>query len=287
MALSYVQKELWANSILSLFETATVMGRVVNRNLIADTMADKWHITGSSEVAVEDVSDSSDLSYDDLTDTDVEVTVNFDKAFKLIDYDSNKVETSINYMPTYIRRGAYKLTDALDTALLGDHASAGSNFDNGGTDWQFSMTTCAEIPVFFGKLAKAVKDLDWPESQPRYLVVPSGFKEAILTYTGGRESALGDSDLTQGRPDAFVYGGFNCFISNNCATVSTTTHGLCGLVGDGMCLGVQIDPNSMESMRAEGRFADLYRGRMRAGHKVYRSSAVVDVELNSTVVATS
>jgi hypothetical protein len=236
---------------------------------------------------VTDVSDSTDLTYDDLTDTETQVTVNYDKAFSFVDYDSTKVETDISYMPTYIRRGAYKLADALDEGILGLHGSAGSNFDNAGTDWQFTKTTCAEIPVFFGKLAKAVKDLDWPESQPRYLVVPSGFKEAILTYTGGRESALGDSDLTQGRPDAFVYGGFNVFISNNCTTVSTTTHGLCGLVGDAIALGIQVDPSSMEMMRAEGRFADLYRGRMRAGYKVYRSDALVDVELNSTVVATS
>jgi len=286
MALTKVQQELWANSIIATFETAIVTGRVVNRSVIADTRADKWHITAASAVSVADVSDSTDITYEDLTDTDTEVTVNFDKSFSLIDYDSNKVETAINYMPTYIRNGAYQLADALDASILADHASAGSNFDNAGTDWQFTKTTCAEIPVFFGKLAKAVKDLDWPESQPRYLIVPSGMKEAILTYTGGRASALGDSDLTQGRPDAFVYGGFNCFISNNCTTVSTTTHGLCGLVGDGIALGVQVNPASMEMMRAEGRYADLYRGRMRAGHKVYRSAAVVDVELNSTVVAT-
>jgi hypothetical protein len=287
MALTKVQQELWGKSIIALFETMTVAGRVVNRNVIADTRADKWHITAASEVSVSDVDDSTDITYADVTDTDTEVTVNFDKAFSLLDYDSNKVETSINYMPTYIRRGAYKLTDALDEGILSVHGDAGSNFDNGGTDWQFTKDTAAEIPAFFGKLSKAVKDLDWPESQARYLIVPSGMKEAILTYTGGRSSALGDSDLTTGRTDAFVYGGFNCFISNNLTTVSTTTHGLCGLVGDGIALGVQIDPNSMEMMRAEGRFADLYRGRMRAGYKVYRSSALVDVEFNSTVVATS
>jgi hypothetical protein len=288
MALTKVQQELWAQSIIALFETSTVAGQLVNRNVIADTRADKWHITAASEVSVSDVSDGTDITYDDVTDTDTEVTVNFDKAFSLVDYDSNKVETSINYMPTYIRRGAYKLTDELDTDIfLDSYAAAGSDFDNGGTDWQFTKDTAAEIPAFFGKLSKAVKDLDWPESQPRYLVVPSGMKEAILTYTGGRESAMGDSELTAGRTDAFVYGGFNCFISNNLTTVSTTTHGLAGLVGDGIALGVQVDPNSMEMMRAEGRFADLYRGRMRAGHKVYRSAAVVDVEFNSTVVATS
>ena len=271
--------------MIGLFETSTVAGSVVNRDVIKDTAADKWRITGISDVSVADVDDSTDLSYDDLTDVETEVTVNFDKAFTLLDYDSNKVETDISYMPKYIQRAAYKLVDALDEGIWGVYSDAGSDFYlSGSTAIQFTAATCAEIPVFFAKLAKAVKDLDWPESQPKYLAVPSGMKEAILTYTGGRESALGDSELTAGRSDAFVYGGFNCFVTNNLTTASSVTHGLCGLVGDGIALGVQIDPQSIESMRAEGRFADLYRGRMRAGYKVYRSTAVVDVNFNSTVV---
>ena len=289
MALTKVQQELWANTMQALFETLTVAGRVVNRNVIADTRADKWHITAASEVSVADVSDSTDITYDSLTDTVVEITPNFDKKFSLIDLDTNGVESAIDYMPTYLRRGAYKLTDALDEAILGNYTAAGNDFfeDGASAAWQFTVSTCAEIPAFFGKLSKLAKDLDWPESAPKYIIAPSGFKEAILTYTGGRESALGDSDLTNGRSDMFVYGGFNIGISNNCTTASSVTHGLAGLVGDGIALGTQINPSSIESMRAESRFGTLYRGRMKAGHKVHRSSAVVDVEFNSTVVATS
>jgi hypothetical protein len=287
MALTKVQKELWANGMVALYETMSIGERICNTNLIQDTQADKWHIPAASDVDVSDVDDSTDITYDELTDTETEVTPNFDKKFSVIDYDTNKVQTSIDYAPTYIRRGGYKLINALDAAILSVHAQAGSNFDNAGTDWQFTKSTCAEMPAFFGKLAKAVKDLDWPEAQAKFLIVPSGFKEAILTYTGGRESALGDSDLTQGRSDAFVYGGFNCFISNNLTTVSTTTHGLCGLVGEGIALGKQINPESIEQFRTEGRFALATRGRMKAGYKVYRDTALVDVEINSTVVATS
>ena len=288
MALTKVQQELWSQTMIALFETMTVAGRVVNRNVIQDTRSDNWHITAGAEVSVSDINDAADITYDALTDTETVIPPNFDKAFSLLDLDTNGVETAIDYMPTYLKRGAYKLADALDEGILSVHAQAGSDFYlSGTTDIQFTKDTAAEIPTFYGKLAKAVKDLDWPEGQEKFLIVPSGMKEAILTYTGGRESALGDSDLSQGRSDAFVYGGFTNLISNNPTTVSTTTHGLCGLVGDGIALGVQIDPSSMETMRAESRFGTLYRGRMKAGYKVYRSSALVDVNFNSTVVATS
>ena len=288
MALTKVQQELWANTMVELFETMTVAGQLVNRNVIQDTRGDKWHITAASEVSIASVVDGSDISYGALTDTVTEVTPNFDKAFSLLDLDTNRAETAIDYMPTYLKRGAYKLADGLDSGILGLHASAGTDFyETGTTAWQFTKDTCADIPGFFGKLSKVCKDNDWPDAQEKYLVAPSGFKEAILTYTGGKDSALGDSILTQGRNDAFMYGGFNVFISNNLTTASTVTHALCGLVGDGIALGVQIDPNSMESMRAESRFGTLYRGRMKAGYKVYRSSALIDVNLNEVVVATS
>ena len=288
MALTKVQQELWSNTMIALFETMTVAGRVVNRNVIADTRNDSFHITAASEVSVSDVNDAADITYDALTDTETAITPNFDKAFSLLDLDTNKAETAIDYMQTYLRRGAYKLADELDADIFADsYAAAGSNFQEGSTDWQFTKDTCAEIPAFYGKLAKAVKDLDWPEGQEKYIVIPSGMKEAILTYTGGRATAMGDSKLANGSSDVFTYGGFTNLVSNNLTTESTTTHGLCGLVGDGIALGVQVDPSSIESMRAESRFGTLYRGRMKAAHKVYRDTAVVDVEFNSTVVATS
>jgi hypothetical protein len=288
MALTKVQQEVWSNTMVELFETMTVAGRVVNRNVIADTRADKWHITAGADVSVASVADGSDITYDALTDTETTITPTFDKAFSLMDLDTNKVETAIDYMPTYLKRGAYKLADGLDEGILGLHAQAGTDFyESGSTAWQFTKDTCADMPGFLGKLSKVCKDNDWPDAQEKYLIAPSGFKEAVLTYTGGRESALGDSALTAGRADAFLYGGFNVFISNNLATASTVTHGLCGLVGDGIALGVQVDPSSMESMRAESRFGTLYRGRMKAGYKVYRSSAVIDVNFNEVVVATS
>ena len=287
MALTYVQQELWANTMQALFETLTLAGRVVNRNLVKATNADIWHVVAASDVSVADVDDTADITYNALTDTEVQITPNFDKKWSLIDLDTNKVQSAINYMPTYLQRAAYKLVDALDAAIFGEYANAGSDFYlTGTTDIQFTITTCAEVPAFFAKLAKAVKDLNWPESAPKYIMGPSGFKEAILTYTGGRESALGDSDLVNGRSDMFKYGGFNIGISNNLTTETSTTHGICGLVGDGIALGVQIDPSSIESMRAESRFGTLYRGRLKAGHKVTRSAAVVDINFNSTVVGT-
>lgn len=287
MAMTKIQQELWIKSITELFKTFLIGERIANTNLIKETNADIWHIIAASDVTVSDVDDDADITYADTTDDETQVTPNFDKQFAINIKDTDKANAAMPYTQVYADRGAYKLGDALDESIFAAHADAGSNFDNGGTDWQFTKATCAEIPAFFGKLTKAAKDLDWPDQMQKYLVAPSGMQEAIITYTGGKDSAFGDSVLTQGLPNAFVYAGWNVFISNNLTTVSTTEHGLAGLVGDGIALAKQILPSGVENMRSQGRWADFIRGRLRAGHKIYRSDAVVDVEFNSTTVATS
>ena len=94
--------------------------------------------------------------------------------------------------------------------------------------------------------------------------------------------------LLSGNQRMFPFMGFDVYISNNLETETSSTHGFCGITGYGYALGKYITPSMVEVVgRAEGRFGDLVRGRLAAGYKIYRSAAVIDVNLNSTVVATS
>ena len=287
MALDDIQRTLWVQEVLVAFRTTSYSARVANQNLI-EAGANAWNVVTAGTMASADVNDASDISYAALSDTKAALTVGFDKDVPFIDYDTNQSQTSLDYLRVAMSDASAELIDALDAYLLGQHGDCGSNFDNGGTDWQFTKSTAAEIPAFFGKIDKAAKDLNWADSRQRYIIAPSGFKEAILTYTGGKDSSFGDSILTAGLPNAFTYGGWNVFISGNCTTVGSTTHGIAGLVGDGFAVKPLIDQvMGMESLRSEGRHATLYRPRLRAVADVYRSAALVDIEFNSTVVATT
>ena len=287
MALDDIQRTLWVKEVLMAYRTSAYAARLANHNLV-EKGANAWNVVTAGTMSSGDVNDGADITYSALSDTKVALTVGFDKNVPFIDYDTNGSQTNLDYLRVAMTDASAELIDALDAYILGQHADCGANFDNGGTDWQFTKCTAAEMPAFWGKLEKAVKDLNWADSKEKYLIAPSGFKEAILTYTGGRESAFGDSVLTAGLPGAFTYAGWNVFISNNCTTVSTTTHGIAGIVGDGFAVKPLIDQvTGMESGRAEGRHATWYRPRLRAVADVYRSAALVDVEFNSTVVATS
>lgn len=287
MALDDIQRTLWIQEVLVAYRTTAYAARVANQNLV-EMGANAWNVVTAGTMSAADVDDSGTITYSALSDTKVALTVGFDKDVPFIDYDTNQSQTNLDYLRVAMSDASAELIDELDAYLLTQHGDAGANFDNGGTDWQFTKSTCAEIPAFFGKLDKAVKDLNWADTRQKYIIGPSGFKEAILTYTGGKDSAFGDSVLTAGLPNAFTYGGWNIFISGNCETVSTTTHGIAGLVGDGFAVKPIIDQvTAMESLRAEGKHATLYRPRLRAVADVYRAAALVDIEFNSTVVATT
>jgi hypothetical protein len=287
MALDQIQRTLWVKQVLVAYRTTAYAARLANQNLV-EMGANAWNVVTAGTMSASNVDDSSDITYGALSDTQVALSVGFDKNVPFIDYDTNGSQTNLDYLRVAMEDASAELIDELDAYLLTQHGDFGSNFDNAGTDWQFTKSTSAEVPAFFGKLDKAVKDLNWPDSKQKYIIGPSGFKEAIVTYSGGRASDFGDSVLTAGLPNAFTYGGWNVFISNNCETVSTTTHGVAGIVGDGFAVKPLIDEvTGMESGRAEGRHATWYRPRLRAVADVYRAAALVDIEFNSTVVATT
>jgi len=265
MALTTMQQELWAAEIDEQLTTMTVAGQVCDTSVVPMEGGDKWHIILASDVSTFSVDDSTDITYSDTTDTEATVTKNFDKGFALAIYDTNKMQTRYAFQDIYARNGAYQLASDLDTAVLGDHASW-TNFDNGGTDWQFTQTTCANLPAFFAKLKNTMRTAKVDNRGMPYVVGPEGLGEAIETYTGGRATDFGDQVILNGQARAFTYLGFRVFISSNCTTVSTTTHGMAGIMGYGQALGKYVDPKLIEDVgRLEGW----------------------DVEFNSTVVATS
>jgi len=288
MGMAFIKEELWARQIVALLRTKLTASRFANTNILQG-QGDKWHVIAAAEVSTFDVDDDADITYTDSTDTDTELTPNLDKGFGILVKDSDIVQTSIPWQQVYVDRGAFQLRKDLDTDILLDaHVNAGADsFEDGvSTAWQFTVNTASDIPKFFAALTKQADDLDWAEEN-RVLTGPSGLREALNTFLGGRATAGGDMIMANGVAADMTVMGWGVNFSNNLTTAAGVTHGVATVAGDGVALKVLIDPNSIESMRAEGRFGTLVRGRVKGVHGVYRSTTVIDVNFNSTVVATS
>ena len=288
MALTAIQRELWAAQLDAFLTTMTVAGSVCDGNVTPSLDGgDTWHIVTPSDVTPFSVADGSDITYSVPTDADTSLTKNFDQGFALLELDTNVMQSgNAGWIQAFAQNGAYQLANALDTAILANHANFTDFYLSGTTAIQFTTATAAEVPVFFAKLRLALRDAKVDNLGMPYIVGPTQFGEALDTYNAQRATPYGDEVTLAGGQRAFTYQGFRVYISNNCATAATVTHGMAGISGYGQALGKYVKPEMLEDLgRAESRYGNLYRGRLAAGYKVYRTAAVLDVNFNSNVVA--
>lgn len=279
--------EVWANEMIQLLENTLPAASVCNRSMVEqiNRKGDVLHIIGAGDVSVRDYPASGEITYDEVSDTDTELVINIDKYFGLNFEDSDRVQAGFDFESPYVKRGTYKVRDAIDALLMAEYANANTiSYATGTTSWQFTKDTCANVPTFFTALHKQLDDLKLPR-MGRYMLVHSEAIQAVSTYYFNRATALGDKVAQDGMIGNV--GGFDIYLSYNCTTASSVTHGIAGVKGEGIAYAQQINPDSIEVIRREGRFANLVRGRVLAGIKTYEPDRILDIAFNETTIATS
>lgn len=276
--------ELWAQEIILMLQKGLVAAAIANRDVtgvIADK-GSKLHIIGAGDVNVDDYPDTEDITYQDTDDTDAELEIDIDKYFAIKVEDKDRKQAAVSWEAIYASRGGYKLRDAIDVLLLAEYANATlNNYETGSTPWQLGAAG-TDVPALFASIAKQLDDADAPAAG-RFVVFPPIAIQAIRLYVSGRATAWGDQIALNGQVGQFL--GFDVFMSRNCTTASSVIHGLAGVRGQNIAYAQQVNPEDIESLRLEGRFATGVRGRVLAGIKTYRPATLVDVNLNETLLA--
>jgi len=294
MALTAIQTEKWRQQIEAFLTTQTVASQVLDRAISMDG-GDTFHVINPTDVTTAAVpaENTTDITYNLPTDTNVSVTKNFDNYFGLLILDTNKMQTTLQgWERAYANNGAYQLASDLDTAVFGDHANW-TDFQNGGADWQFESdagaTRLNQITQLFSGLRQQMRTNKVDNKGRPFLVVNEALGALIEEFAANRWTNFGDTTLMTslaGGGRNFPFMGFDVFVSSNLTTVSTTLHCMAGIRGYGNALGVYSLPSTFEVQRSEGRFGDIVRGRVAAGYKVLRTVAVYDVMVNTTMTGT-
>jgi len=283
MAMTNIIPEIWAKTILALLEKSLVAARIANRTIAGEVAVkgDQLHIIGAGAVATGDYGASANITYETVSDAVNTLTVNLDKYFAFKVEDSEKRQANVPWQQIYAERGTYELRDDIDTLLFAEYASAGlDSYETGTTPWQLGAAG-ADVPTLMAALAKQLNDADAPQ-EGRFFAMPTICLQAFQLYFASRSTNLGDTVLANGALGRAF--GFDLFVSRNVGG-STTLHGLAGVYGHSIAYAQQVNPSSIEELRAEGRFASLVRGRVLAGIKTFRSGTSIDVNLNSTLLA--
>jgi len=285
MALANVIPEVWRKVVLAGLRKDLPFEMVANKKFKEEVfgMGSKLHILSVGALTDAEYG-AGNITYSALSDSKVTLDIDLKRyvAFNNEDYD--KALTNVDYLAEVLTDAGYQLGDFFDATGMGEYANAGiDSYSTGTTAWQFTATTCANVPAMFAALRKDLKKANAPAGNV-FLIAPPEVEEAVNIYYGnkGAASAKSDEIMTNGFVGKFF--GVNLYTSNNCVT-ATQLHGLAGVEGTAIALANDVITD--EGIRLEGRIADGYRFLAIGGIKTYRPAISIDVNFNTTVIATS
>lgn len=284
MATMNIVPEVWAREMIEQLPKYTALADVAN--ILSAEVArkgDKLHIIGADAISVNSYHASDNITYASAADTDNTLEINTDYYAAVKIEDETARQAPIDIMPVYARDMARKLAEQWEAdGLSVAYQGAGlDSYETGTTPWALGSAG-ADVPAFLTSVNKQLDDAGAPR-QGRYMILPTIGVQALTLYAASRATNFGDTASLNGYVGRMF--GFDIFTSSKCAVVSTTVHGIAGIRGDGLAGAVAVPPSEVEEIRLEGRFASGIRSRALYGWKVYRSGIVVDLNLNTTLLA--
>jgi hypothetical protein len=282
-----ITPQIWRNVVLAGLRKTLVGELVCNKNFKQEIWGkgSVLNILGVGTLTRKTYGDDN-ITYEALTDSKRTLTIDQEEYVAFKDEDAERNNISADYLTEVMMDGAYQLADFWDAKVMAEYANAGlDSFATGTTPWQITNATAANIPALMGAIKRQLVKANAPRGDI-YFIAPPEIEEAITLYYGAKGPASDKSDAYADNADyKGKFFGVNLFISNNCVTGTSVTHGLAGVMGTSIALAHDVITD--EKLRLEGRIASGYRTMTIGGIKTYRAPISVDVNLNEVVIATS
>lgn len=263
--------EKWTRKIEKPFYKALYFAdRVLRRDELVSDSGNKINIPFLSTYDARDKSAGTAVTYDNETETEIELTINKHKYLAFIIDDIVKVQSHYAVQEAYRGAQTEAVKRAMDYDLASLHASAGTNVSGGATTDDADMLS----------IALALDLANVPQSERTGIVgakvmgdLRNVNKYVAYDQTGKEGLAVRSDNLI-----ANVY-NFDLFMSNNVVDDTTNTHNLF-FHKSAISLAVQLKPtykmeDSVDYIGVKSVLHTIY------GVAVERSAAFVDLERNS------
>lgn len=184
----------------------------------------------SSDVQVNDMGGDGSYAVQAITDTQETLVINKEKEASFYIKSLDELQAHLPVKVKYGRKLAQALINQIDgDVLLAAYQGAGTVLDDGsfgGTAGNGYTITATNVYGAFGKAKNALKlknvwynkkfqpgtKLEVPDGMP-IAIIPTEVLDAIETYTGGKDTGMGD-EVTRNGFEGFQFRGFNIFCSN-------------------------------------------------------------------------
>jgi len=261
MAIENFKPTIWRARVLSNLQNAHVFAQVANQDYTGNISeaGDTVKINAIGRVDVKDYSGS--VSYEELQDASVKLTIDQEKyfAFKVDDVDA--AQASGNMMDEAMEESSYALSEASDKYLGGLYSAAGLSVSDSGFDSDAHDT--------FAEMLQKLEEEGVPAEMPKWAVLSPATKADLLKS----DIDIKTDNLEELRTGQIgQYMGFDIYVSNN---LNSDTDNMAGTY---RALGFAEQVLDTESMRLEDSFSDAVRGLYVYGGKVVRANELLHLD---------
>lgn len=276
MALQFIP-EVWAAQLVVALERAQVFASpvVVNRDYEGDVNGpgDTVHVTSLVDPTIRDYSPHTDIEVDEIDDTDDTFTVDQAKYFSF-DVDDLEKRQALDggvALTEQTRKAAYLLRSQIDT-FVGQKIADGASV----TEQVGALSDPSEAYEILVLLSQRLDEHDVPENGRYAVVAPDFYSQLLLD---NRFVGAGTSGAVLNNGLVGTATGFTILKSNNSPAGDT---GKLVVAGNNRAVTYAEALTEVESARRELRFADLVKGLVVYGSKVWRPEQVVTADVAIT-----
>jgi hypothetical protein len=279
MAVTHFVPEVWSSKIFVRLRKNLVYGNVVNTDYQGEISAygDQVKINEIGAITVNSYTAHSDITIQTLESAQKVLTIDQQKYFAFEIDDIENAQTNPKLMNPATDEAAYAIGDTIDQFIASKYSEAGiinaTNLGTSGTGLTILSSTGNAITSL--SYASRYADENNVPRTGRWMVIPPWFHQKLVIANTGTVSAtattkdLGGGVLIEG----FVgrLWGFDLYVSNNVATISTVN---AIMFGDRSAISYAGQISKIQAFEQEKRFNAAVKGLYVYGAKVVRPSSL-------------
>ncbi|MFF1321444.1 N4-gp56 family major capsid protein [Streptomyces chartreusis] len=281
MAVSAFKPEVWNANLLVALEKSLVYAApgVVNREYEGDiaNYGDTVHITSLADPTVGTYTPHTDITIEDVDDSDLTLLIDQAKyfAFEVDDVEKRQAFNGGKILTEQARKAAYKLRDVADLYVAGLMAAG---VDAGNLVAEQTISTPSDAYDLLVDLG-VILDVDNVPSEGRWVVVSPAFHGLLQKDT--RFVGTGDAAAAATRANGMVgdAAGFSIRKSNNHPAGPGAGAGRLMIAGYNGAVTYAEQINKTEAARKEKGFADIVKGLHLYGAKVVRPTGLAAADV--------
>lgn len=266
---------IWSSRLLKHLDMNLVFKSLVNTDYEGEikNFGDTVRVNQIGNIKVENWAKTQNVVPQDLDSTQAILTIDQARYFAFQVYDADAAQANLNLMDAAMERAAFSLAKDIDTYIAQKYIDAGIEMGDYIVESESDTTTITAYDLITEVAAK-LDENNVPDAG-RWLVVPPWF-HAMLLRSIEYKLAVEDYKTTGVIPQV---AGLKILKSNNIQIDDNDNDYYYLMGGTNMAISFAMQVQTTEAIRSSSNFADVVRGLVLYGAKVFYPESLVSVRV--------